>query len=254
MSKFFKLSILLCLLTITNLAKSQSLTVAVASNFYASAVNLAKHFEQEHKVEIKLASGATGVLYAQITKGAPYDLFLSADKMRPMQLFQQGLAYQNQQYTLGKLALWMPKTKTKINRSTFEKYQGRLAIANPKLAPYGVAAQQVLANLKFENIDKIQNIIGNNVNQVFHYIDSGNVNAGFVPLSLLILAKQKQPEAFGKAYTHFWVVPESYYQPIEQHATILKRTRKFELAQQFLKYIRSPESQAILEQHGYKAI
>ncbi|WP_448565940.1 molybdate ABC transporter substrate-binding protein [Thalassotalea ganghwensis] len=254
MRKLFASLILLVTFFVSHSVNSQSLTIAVASNFYASAIELARAFEQQHDIKIQVATGASGALYAQIIKGAPFDLFLSADKKRPELLYQQDLAYQNQRYTLGILGLWMPKQQLSFNGEQLEKYQGKLAIANPKLAPYGVAAEQVLKKLNLDVLFQSKIIIGNNVNQAFHYVDSGNLDAGFVPLSLLKRAQQRSPQANNRKYHHFWLVPTDFYQPIEQHAVILKRTKQQQWAKKFLEYIRSDSVQQKLQEQGYQHI
>ncbi|WP_448210961.1 molybdate ABC transporter substrate-binding protein [Colwellia sp. MEBiC06753] len=236
----------------------EPLSVAVASNFYASAVKLADGFEQQTGHQIKIVTGSSGVLYAQIIKGAPFDVFLSADKQRPVLLFEQDRASKSRAYVLGKLALWLPNeprvfggSERHFNGNVLLKYQGKLAIANAKLAPYGKAAEQVLDALSLKDtfVDRI--ITGNNVNQTFHYVDSNNINAGFVPESLLILAAQKASNKIVNKYQKFWSVPEHLHQPIEQHVVVLKRSKQPILARQFVDFLLSMPTQKKLMNWGY---
>ncbi|TMO28197.1 molybdate ABC transporter substrate-binding protein [Pseudoalteromonas sp. S4741] len=233
-------------------AKAEELTVAVASNFYAAAQKVATDFSAKTGIKVRLSSGASGVLYAQIIRGAPFDVFLSADALRPKELFQRGLAWSYGTYTQGQLALWVPQQSEPITSDFLRTYSDRLAVANPKLAPYGAATLQTLEVLQLKNVFKRRLIKGNNANQVFQFIESGNLSAGFVPKSLLILAQQQCNECSELTrYQRYWLVPESMHAPILQSYALIKHT---EHADKFVKYLLSAPVQAYLTTIGYASI
>ena len=234
--------------------QSESITVAVASNFHSTAETLAYEFQLITGVKVKLAPGASGVLYAQVVNGAPFDVLLSADKIRPQQLVEKGLAVFHRAYAIGKLALWVPQQYCQFDGKFLSNYRGRLAVANSKLAPYGAAAYQTLKSLKQIGEYQPRLITGNNASQVFQYVDSGNVAAGLVPESLLLLAQRKRKSEAAAKYRQYWLVTESLYQPIEQHAAVITSTQNIQQAKAFVEYLVSKQVQQYLKGVGYKPL
>ncbi|MBU2917021.1 molybdate ABC transporter substrate-binding protein [Psychrosphaera sp. F3M07] len=259
--RFFSLcSLLLFILSSTTLQANTDIKIAVASNFHYSLTQLLKNYPKNKQIQFKLSSGSSGMLYAQIKQGAPFDLFLSADTLRPQLLEQDKLTLSRQTYALGKLALWSNKTnlyKHPSNKSgsskasyteVLQSNKGKLAYANPKLAPFGLAAEQTLDSLKLKQNNVI---LGNNVNQVFQFADSNNVDLGFIPLSLLI---QAQLQLKQEKYNHYWLIPNQHYQTIEQQLVILKRSKHIHEVHRLVEYLLSPTVQSKLEKMGYTAV
>jgi len=256
--RFFSLcSLLLFILSSTTLQANTDIKIAVASNFHYSLTQLLKNYPKNKQIQFKLSSGSSGMLYAQIKQGAPFDLFLSADSLRPQLLEQDNLTLLRQTYALGKLALWSNKlnlnkhhsNKSGSNKTNYievlHSNKGKLAYANPKFAPFGLAAEQTLDSLNFKQNNVI---LGNNVNQVFQFVDTNNVSLGFVPLSLLIQAQQQLKQ---DKYNHYWVISNEHYQTIEQQLVILKRSKHTHEVHQLVEYLFSPSVQSKLETMGY---
>jgi len=234
-----------------------NIRIAVASNFHYTLSELLKSYSQTDNVEFKLSSGSSGMLYAQIKQGAPFDLFLSADSLRPNLLEQDGLTLSRHTYALGKLVLWANEkanVRLKNNGTSYSQilssHQGKLAYANPKLAPFGIATQQVLSYLKLDDEFKNRRILGNNVNQVFQFVDSGNVALGFVPESLLLQAQQQLKQ---KKYQNYWLVPKQQYQVIEQQLVSLKRSKYQTEVKALVDYLLSDNIQQQIQNMGYNS-
>jgi molybdate transport system substrate-binding protein len=246
------------LLIVTNVQAAPPLRIAVAANFYPILQQLTLEFNKQNtllkrvtnKAKIQLISGATGSLYQQIRHGAPFDLFLAADSIRPKKLEQLNLIINNsrQTYAFGQLALY---SATKTNYSLAKLQQAtnaatdpqRFAIANPDTAPYGKAAKQSLRALGLWQQLKTQLIVGININQTFQQVRSQAVSAGIVAYSQLKLNKLAGQ-----------LLPETSYSPIEQQLIILKSSKNIELAQQFSDFLRSVKTQKMIQQFGYQGI
>jgi len=211
---------------------------------------LVTHFESitpnsDTTNNIVLISGSSGKHYAQILNGAPFDLFFSADKLRPNMLEKEDV-FNNQSrftYALGKLALW----------SSFNEYvdsDGQvlytddfrfLAIANPKIAPYGVASKETLTSMNLWQDMEEKLVRGENIAQTFQFAKSGNAKLGFVSYSQILSLNSSSEGSY-------WLVPQSMYQPIEQQAILLKDSS---LGKDFLSFIKSDEALDIIKRNGY---
>jgi molybdate transport system substrate-binding protein len=221
--------------------------IAVASNFRPAMEVIAGRFTSRTGHEVVLISGSTGKQYAQIRHGAPFDAFFAADSQRPKQLEKDGAAVEGTRFTyaLGKLILWSPvagyadASGDVLKTGDFK----HLAIASPELAPYGLAAQQVLqASGLWESLSS-RLVRGENIAQAFQFVDSGSAELGFVAYSQIC-----QP---GKPLKgSFWDIPHSLYSPIEQQAVLL---RDSEPARDFLRFVQSPEAMKIIGTFGYLA-
>lgn len=225
--------------------QAEPLNVAVAANFAPTLDTITKRFTMETGQEIKTSVASTGTLYAQILYGAPYDLFLAADRTRPRKLEQQGVTEARFTYAFGRLALWVPGSERTVDESWLMAWRGRLAIANPGLAPYGAAALEVMERL---DAQPKQLIKGNNVAQVFGFIDSGNVPAGLVSLAQL---RQLRGDR-NTATRDYWLIPDTYHSPIEQQAVVVKNAH--ESAHEFAAFLRSPPVRGIIETDGYDLV
>lgn len=237
----FFYSLLLCS---SNLLADE-IRIATASNFSLTLKAIIKLYEQQSSHNVVLISGSTGKLYAQIKNGAPFDAFLSADSKRAELLDNEGIAIKGSRFTyaIGKIILWSPKQnyindKEEILRTDNFHY---LAIANPKLAPYGKAAHEVLKHFGLFNSLSSKIVRGENIGQTYQFVKSGNAELGFVALSQV---KKPQQSIQGS----FWIVPQSLYQPIKQQAVLLKDKK---VVHQFLDFIKSQQSLDIIKSFGY---
>ncbi len=221
------------------------LKIAVASNFSTPLKYLAQQFERQNQQKILVISGSSGKLYAQIINGAPYDAFFSADKKRPQLLEQQGHTVADSRFTYayGQLILWSPAPDL-INHSSdvlFSRQFRHIAMANPRLAPYGRAAQEVLEALDLWQALKSRTIRGENIAQTWQFVNSGNAPLGFV-------ARSQVFHPAHKARGSWWSVPEKYYSPIEQQAVQLTDNKA---VKSFLVWIQSPAAMEIIRSFGY---
>lgn len=221
------------------------LTLAVASNFLAPAQQLAQQFQHETGNKVKVISGSTGKLYAQIINGAPFDLFLAANQREPQRLEQQGGIVEGSRFTYarGRLALMAHDEGLESGPEILKK-ASRLAMANPKLAPYGQAAQQVLQGLSLDKND-ITTVLAENVAQAFLYVKSGNTPLGFVALS------QVKDYYHGDVPRNVWIPDSHLYTPIEQQAVLLKRAKNNRAAEEFVRFLKLPKTHAQIVSYGY---
>ncbi len=245
----YRLLVMFLLALYSNLSSANELKVAVASNFYHSLKLLVAQ-SHVYRDQIKLSSGASGLLFAQIKNGAPFDVFLSADKARPQRLKQQGLASLVRTYAYGQLVLWPSQGNAFDTLST---HQGRLAIANPQLAPYGAAAQDVLHQLKLVERYQGRIITGNNVNQAFQFVDSGNAPLGIFSKAQLIQAQLALGGSEADKYRHFAPISPQHYQPIAQQAAVLTKAKNKQQAMAFLTWLLSKTTQKRIVALGYLA-
>ena len=249
--------------------ESRKLNIAVASNFYHTLQILIAE-SADLSFNANVSSGSTGLLYAQIKNGAPFDVFLSADAARPTLLVQQGLASNKKTFAIGQLVLWPSRVEVETALKT---HQGKLVIANPTLAPYGKAAQQVLSFLKLEGVYSKRLILANNVNQGFQFVDSGNAPMAMMALSQLkqaqlIQAQLKQAQLMqaqllqtertqlasqNQKYKNFTMIPEAMYSPIHQQLVKISSSKQKEHSQRFIDWLMSEPIQGRLQQLGYKS-
>ena len=211
-----------------------SLRIAVASNFAKTLQAIVVRYQEEtgDKEKISVSVGSTGKLYAQILAGAPFDLFLAADVERPQKLAQNGVAVgPSQPYTNGRLVLWRPKQRSNLSMERQLKQIERLAMANPQLAPYGLAAEQTLGHLKWQPSNDLTVVTTENVGQVFAMVKTGNADAGFVALSQML--EQGVPK------DQFSVVNGNFHDPIYQGAVLLKNGSQPTRAKGFLRFLLS---------------
>jgi molybdate transport system substrate-binding protein len=225
-------------------AGAAEIRVAVASNFSATLHSLAGRFESHTGNRLVVSAGSTGKHYAQIINGAPFDVFFAADEQRPARLEAAGVAIPGGRFTyaLGRLVLWSPRAgyvdgQGAVLRGAFR----HLAIANPRLAPYGRAAEEVLRALGLWHGIGERLVRGENIAQAFQFVASGNAELGFVAYAQL---QQPQQPMSGS----WWLVPQALYSPIAQQAVLL---RDHDAARELLAYVRGPEARDIIAQHGY---
>ena len=233
------------LLVLSGVALADTIRLAVASNFSEPIKTIAAQYEKDTGHRLVLVFGSTGKHYAQIVNGAPFELFLAADKRRPQLLEQQGKTIAGSRFTYarGRLVLWSSNADyvdLAGDVLTTGKYQ-RLAIANPKLAPYGKAAQEVLERKGLWQSLQSRLVRGESIGQTYQFVRSGNVELGFVAYSQI---KQAGHSNSGS----YWVVPQALYQPIEQQAVLLKENT---VARDFMSYLQTQEVKKIITHYGY---
>lgn len=225
-------------------ALSNSLHLAVASNFIAPIKQLAQDFEQETGHSIVLSFGSSGKLYAQIQNHAPYDLFLSADESKPQALIAKQLALADSLtvYAKGRLVLWSQSPIQTNNPKEAILNARRIAIANPRLAPYGKAAEESLLNLNLW--DSIQNklVFGENIGQTYQFTYSKNADIGLIALSQVLAGNNKE---------YVLELPKSLHKDINQTAVILSRTQKPVLAAAFMAFLMRADNQTKIVESGY---
>lgn len=197
-------------------ASGEKITAAVSANFAPCMRTLVPVFERETGIALTLAIGSTGKHYAQIRQGAPFDIFFAADSARPALLEDQGLAKRRFTYARGRLVLWSPQPDF-VDSAGQVLQQGDfqyLAIANPQLAPYGMAAEAVLRHLQVWQALQPKLVRGEDVAQALQFVHTGAADMGFVALSQIV--REGKPVAGS-----YWLVPESMHPSIEQQAVLL---------------------------------
>ena len=234
---------LLVLLSSTGCARApEPLRVAVAANFRNTFDTLVQRYRAETSVRVEVAYAATGILFAQIVNGAPFDVFLSADRLRPERLEAQGtgVAGSRVTYAFGQLVLWVPGTNDALGESWLNSYRGRLAIANPELAPYGIAARAVLESINPQLLEE-NLVLGASVTQATHFVASGGVPAGLLAFPAL---RDRPPN-------ELWRIPESYYPAIEQQAIAIVGPRQ-PAARAFVDFLTSDVARRVITAAGYR--
>ncbi|MBE3666700.1 molybdate ABC transporter substrate-binding protein [Vibrio navarrensis] len=242
--KFQYIQCCLALSLFSSAAFSQTLTLAVANNFYGPMKALVSDYKHLNSDEVEISTGSTGQLYAQIINGAPFDLFFSADQHRPQLLMEQQLADDEFTYAQGVLVAWSPAENVDVKAELFSANFQYLAIADPKLAPYGLAAQQMLE--KYQKWNDVQNklVVGKGLNATYQYVFTGNAQIGLLAKSQVYQQGEFQPGSV-------WQVPASDHQPIKQDAVTLKSAKGKESVTQFVDYLKSERAKNIIASFGY---
>ena len=221
-------------------ASPETLNIAVASNFKVTLEKLIAAEPNRLNHKLKIISGATGSLYTQIVNGAPFDIFLAADMHRPQLLDQERQlpAGSRKAYAIGQLVLWIPGASSQVDEENLSLFTGNLAIANPRTAPYGLAALSLLEKL---NTKKPRLIMGENVAQAYQFVHTGNAQAGLVALSQVI-DQAIDPQSY-------WHVPQQYHEPIEQQLVVLNSSPA---STEFVNYLLSDPARNIISSSGYQ--
>jgi molybdate transport system substrate-binding protein len=229
-------------------AMADEVRVAVAANFTAPMQRIATGFELATGHRLILSFGSTGKFYAQIRNGAPFDVLLSADVTTPAKLEDEGNAVSGSRFTYaaGKLALWSPKPSV-VDKSGKVLANGKfrhLALANPKLAPYGAASVDAMKALGvYENL-KDKFVLGENLPQVYQFVASGNAELGFIALSQIF---QNGHYLEGS----FWILPENLYPPVKQDAITLTQGKNKPAVDAFMSHLKGKEAKDIIKSYGY---
>ncbi|HPB91883.1 MAG TPA: molybdate ABC transporter substrate-binding protein [Rugosibacter sp.] len=231
------------------MAQADAVSVAVAANFSGPMKRINAEFEKTSGHKVALSFGSTGKFYAQVKAGAPFEVLLAADDETPGKMAQEGLAVKGSRFTyaIGKLVLWSAKEAIVdgngdiLKRGRFE----HLAVANPKLAPYGAAGVQTLQALGVYDAIAPKLVQGENIAQTYQFIATGNALLGFIALSQVIGGDGKAKS--GSA----WIVPEKYYTPIRQDAVLLAKGKDNTAAVELLKFLKTSDAARIIQSYGY---
>ena len=226
------------------------LTVAVASNFQTTARDIATEFTATTGIPVRLSTGSTGKLYAQIINGAPYDVFLSADAARPQQLevSRHATAGSRITYAIGSLVLWSadPALQERSCRDALEHgAYTHLAIANPKTAPYGAAAEEFLQGSGLMKAAAGRLVFGENISQTLNFVVTGNATLG-------VVAASQMANELPVSASCSWRVPSDQHTAILQQAVTIAGSSNIESANSFMGFLQSGEARALLESHGYR--
>ena len=243
--------VLLGVAAVSSTSVAQEITIAAAADLSSALTQLATNYQKQTGTKIRLSFGSSGNLTQQIRNGAPFDLFLSADEDYPKQLVEAQLAEQDSvyRYAVGRLVLWV------LNSSPLDiEHRGvnalidpavkKIAIANPQHAPYGRAAVAVLRH--FHLYEKVADrlVLGENVSQAAQFVESGNAQVGLIALSHALAPAMKD---MGR----YWEVPSNAYPELDQAAVVISRSQHKKEATAFLRYLKTPEAQAILRRYGF---
>ncbi len=234
-------------------ATADTVLAATASNFAEAGEEISASFQKATDHRVRISFGSTGKLYAQIKAGAPFDVLLAADQERPRLLIAEGRAVKGSRFTfaVGRLSIWsgdtniIPKDNKQITARLRSLDVRSIAIANPALAPYGLAGREVLERLGVWDKVKARIVMGENVAQAFTLVATGNATLGLV--SRALLEGRRGPSLGGSR----WDVPTELHSPIRQDAVLLARARNNRAAMRFLAYLKGAEAQDIMKRLGY---
>jgi molybdate transport system substrate-binding protein len=218
--------------------------VAVAANFSAAAKEIAERFKEKIGHTALLSFASTGQLYTQITQGAPFDVFLAADAERPEKAVAEGFAVPDSRFTYatGRLVLWSAdpdriRDSDILKSGTFSK----IALANPKTAPYGAAALEVMRAMGIYEDLRPKIVEGENITQAHQFVATGNAELGFVALAQVTLNNKGS----------YWLVPADMHTPLHQQAVLLKEGTAHEAAKAFVDFLKGPDAKDIIYRYGY---
>lgn len=228
--------------------RADEVFVAVAANFTAPMQVIAADFEKQTGHKVRAAFGASGKFYAQVKNGAPFEVLLSADQETPALLVKEGVAVAGSQfsYAIGKLVLWSAKAGVVDGAGEVLKMSSfsHLALANPKLAPYGVAGVEVMKNQGVYDALQAKIVTGETIAQAHQFVSTGNALLGFVALSQVLKD--------GKIEGSSWIVPANLYSVIRQDAILLEKGRGKPAAEALLKYLKSDKGKTVIQSFGYE--
>ena len=224
-------------------AVAADLTVAVASNFSRTASELAERFTARSGIAVRISSGSTGKLYAQIVNGAPFDVLLAADAERPARLESSGLAEVSTRFTYatGRLVVW---SRSASDCQVALRGTGHVALANPATAPYGVAARDYLVRIGLWESVAPRAVYGENIAQTLQFVATGNADVGFVAQAQL--SDPRLPPG-----TCAFEVPAGDASVLRQQAVVLASTKNRSEAKRFVDFLQSDEALDLIERHGY---
>ncbi|MBK8378148.1 MAG: molybdate ABC transporter substrate-binding protein [Nitrospira sp.] len=244
------LYVMLVLLCRPAIALADDIAVAAASDLQFAIKELIVEYEKQTGHHVKLSLGSSGNFYAQLQQGAPFDLYFSADIGYPKKLEEAGLTVPGSlyRYAVGRVVLWAPK------QSPVEVSKGltvlrdaavrKIAIANPKHAPYGRAAVAAMEQSQVYAEVKDRLVLGENISQAAQFIESGACDVGIIALSLAMAPVMKSAGSY-------WLIPAEAHPPLEQGAVIMKQSKQQDAARHFLQFMQSPQGQEVMTRYGF---
>lgn len=246
--KLIKLLFIVCSLLVTTTAYAEKITVAAAADLKYAMDEIIRSFNKSHSGhEVEVVYGSSGKFFTQIQQGAPYDLLFSADINYPRELAKKGFAASEViPYAFGRVVLWsnsMDASKMTLANLSDPKIT-KIAIANPKHAPYGKRAEEALKSVKLWDIVQTKLVFGENIAHTAQFVQTGNAQAGIIALSLALnpaLSKQGG----------YYLIPEKLHEPLEQGYIITKRAENKALAKTFSGYMTSKETRRIMTKYGF---
>jgi len=248
MRRFF--AIILFIMCAVSPVNAEEIAVAAASDLNFAIKEVIGVFEQQTGHRVKLSLGSSGNFYAQLQQGAPFDLYFSADIGYPKKLEEAGLTVPGSlyRYAVGRVVLWAPKSSpvdvsqglTVLKEARVKK----IAIANPKHAPYGRVAVAAMEHAQVYAEVKDRLVLGENISQAAQFIESGACDVGIIALSLALAPAMRSAGSY-------WEIPAEAHPPLEQGAAILKQSKHQELATSFLAFLQGPQGQEIMIRYGF---
>lgn len=229
----------------------KTLLIAVASNMRFAMNEIVDEFEKKIQAEIQVAYGSSGSITAQLMAGAPFDIFFSADEALPRRLISKGAALEDKlyRYGTGQIVLWVPadspiKLKEDEMSALLHPSVRKIAIANPRHAPYGIAAVSALKNAGLYDRLRPRLVLGENISETAHFVRSGSAEIGILSYSHAISSSLKE---FGR----LWLVPAASYPSLNQGAIILRQSQNVDLSKAFIAFIINGKGREIMNHHGY---
>ncbi|MBL8071215.1 MAG: molybdate ABC transporter substrate-binding protein [Nitrospira sp.] len=229
---------------------AEEIAVAAASDLSFAIKEVIGEFEKQTGHHVKLSLGSSGNFFAQLQQGAPFDLYFSADIGYPKKLEEAGLTVPGSlyRYAVGRVVLWAPKGApldiAKGLAVLREPTVRKIAIANPKHAPYGRAAVAAMEHAQVYMDVKDRLVLGENISQAAQFIESGACDVGIIALSLAVAPVMKNAGSY-------WEIPAEFHPPLEQGAVILKQSKQQEVARQFLAFMQGPQGQEMMTRYGF---
>lgn len=247
--KMTKLGVMAASLLLAAAVHAAEVKVAVAANFAQPMKDIAAEFEKDTGHKVALSQGASGKFYAQITNGAPFEVFLSADDETPAKLVKEGKAVAGTQFTyaIGRLVLWSPDAKLVDQGGGVLKTDNFrfLSIANARVAPYGRAAVQVMQKLGVLTALEPRVVQGESIAQTFQFVSSGNAQLGFIALSQ-VWENGRLKSGSG------WIVPDAMHEQLKQDVVLLNPGKDSKAATELINYLKSDKAKKIIDRYGYQ--
>ncbi len=242
--------LLLLTVSLATLASADELQVAAASDLTFTLPEIVAGFEKQTGHTVRVTYGSSGSFFAQIQNGAPFDVFLSADADYPRRLMTAGLAKDVTLYAIGRIVIWAPKDRRlslpqRGPQALLNPAVRKIAIASPRHAPYGRAAEAALRHFGLYEKLVSKLVLGENISQTAQFVQSGSADVGIIALSLA----QAPPMREGGEY---WLIPQDAHPRLEQAAAIRKSSAHAAAARQFLTYLRSEAARARLRRYGFE--
>jgi molybdate transport system substrate-binding protein len=246
--KLFRLLVIVCSLLVATAAHAEKITIAAAADLKFAMDEIATGFKQSHPGhDLEVVYGSSGKFYTQIQQGAPYDLFFSADIKYPQELVKKGMAASEvKPYAVGRVVLWsnsLDAGKMTLASLTDPKIT-RIAIANPKHAPYGKRAEEALKSSGLWDTLQPKLVYGENIAHTAQFVQTGNAQMGIIALSLAL-----NPELRKKG--GYYLIPDKLHNPLEQGYIITKRAADKPLARQFAEYMGSKPARTVMTKYGF---